>query len=140
MSKKEIQNKYIRRLWFLILAPGIIVGLAVFGSFYFSEFPSLEELENPKSNLATEVLANDNKVLGKFYVENRTDVQFDALNPNLVNALVATEDARFYKHSGVDIKALLRSVYGVLKGSSETTGGGSTLSQQLAKMLFPREN
>ena len=140
MGKKEIQNKYLRRLWILIFAPGIIVGLAILGSFYFSEFPSLEELENPKSNLATEILASNNKVLGKFYIENRTDVQFNQLNPNLVNALVATEDARFYKHSGVDIKALFRSIYGVLKGSSETSGGGSTLSQQLAKMLFPREN
>lgn len=139
MGKKEQQKKYIRRLWFIMLSPLFFIMLALAGSYYFSEFPSLEELENPKINLATEVYSIDHKVIGKYYIENRTDVNFNQLSKNLVNALVATEDARFYKHSGVDVKALFRSIYGVIAGRSESSGGGSTISQQLAKMLFPRE-
>ncbi|MCB0410628.1 MAG: transglycosylase domain-containing protein, partial [Flavobacteriales bacterium] len=76
------------------------------------------------------------KELGKYYSENRTNVRFAQLDTDLVNALIATEDARFYEHSGVDIKALLRAVVGVFGGGSG--GGGSTITQQLAKMMYPR--
>ena len=139
MAKRNPERKYIRRLWLLVAGPFVALAIVIGCILGFSDLPSLEELENPRSNLASQVITSDQQVLGKFYVENRTDVQFSQLSPNLVNALVATEDARFYKHSGVDLKALFRSMAGAFMGRSESTGGGSTLSQQLAKMLFPRE-
>lgn len=101
------------------------------------DLPSVEELQNPKSNLATVIYSSDAKVLGKYYNENRVNVTFKDLDKDLTNALIATEDARFYEHSGVDIKALARAVSGVVTGGSK--GGGSTITQQLAKMMFPRE-
>jgi penicillin-binding protein 1A len=139
MSKKQSERKYIFRTWFFVLFPVVVIFSALAGLIAFADLPSLKELENPKANLASEVISSDMQVLGKFYIENRTDVSFSDLPPHLVNALVATEDARFYRHSGVDIKALFRSIAGVIKGRSESSGGGSTLSQQLAKMLFPRQ-
>jgi penicillin-binding protein 1A len=139
MNKKSAERKYILRVWIIILFPVVFITSVIGGVIAFSDLPSLEELENPKANLASEVISSDLKVLGKFYVENRTDISFSQLSPYVVHALVATEDARFYKHSGVDIKALFRSIAGVLRGNSESSGGGSTLSQQLAKMLFPRQ-
>lgn len=103
----------------------------------FGDLPSVEELQNPKSNLATIIYSSDAQVLGKYYNENRVNIHFKDLDKDLVTALVATEDARFFEHSGVDVKALLRAASGVFGGGSK--GGGSTLSQQLAKMMFPRE-
>ncbi|MGE0569194.1 MAG: transglycosylase domain-containing protein [Bacteroidia bacterium] len=109
----------------------MLIGNGVFG-----ELPSVEELQNPKSNLATVVYSSDMKELGKYYSENRTNVRFAQLDSDIVNALIATEDARFYEHSGVDVKALLRAIVGVFGGGSG--GGGSTITQQLAKMMYPR--
>ncbi len=97
--------------------------------------PSFNELENPKSNLASEVISSDGIVLGTYFKENRSNSKFENLSPYLVKALIATEDVRFYSHSGVDIKAIGRAVFG-----QGRRGGGSTISQQLAKMLFPRED
>jgi penicillin-binding protein 1A len=136
--KKQNFRKHI--VWFWILFAGPIVGLLLFvlGIRLFADLPDTEELQNPKTLLATEIYTSDMKVMGKFYAENRTNVKFKDISPNVVNALIATEDARFYDHSGVDVRALGRAVYGALTGSS-SSGGGSTISQQLAKMLFPRE-
>ncbi len=103
----------------------------------FGSLPKVDELLNPKNNLATIVYSGDMKTLGKYYSENRVNVNFNQLDKDLVNALVATEDARFYEHSGVDIKALGRSAAGAFTGGNK--GGGSTITQQLAKMMFPRE-
>ena len=98
--------------------------------------PSLEELENPKSSIATEVISTDGVVIGKFYYQNRSNINYENIGPNLRGALLATEDIRFFDHTGVDLRALLR----VLKGAvGESSGGGSTVTQQLAKNLFPRE-
>ncbi len=105
---------------------------------FFGDLPSVEELQNPKNNLATIIYSSDAKVLGKYYNENRVNIHFKDLDKDLVTALVATEDARFYEHSGVDIKALFRAASGIFGGGSK--GGGSTITQQLAKMMFPREN
>ncbi|MBL0047673.1 MAG: transglycosylase domain-containing protein [Bacteroidetes bacterium] len=138
MAKKTDTGKYVKYLWIAALMP--LVAVAVFFIYLsvFADLPSLEELENPKSNLASEIISSDQKVMGKYYIENRTNVSFENLSPNLVNSLLASEDIRFYKHSGVDLKALARSISGVIT-MKEGTGGGSTLTQQLAKMLFPRE-
>lgn len=99
--------------------------------------PSFEELENPKSNLASEVISADQDVLGKYYIENRSNIHYSDLSPNLVHAIIATEDSRFNNHSGIDVKALFRVTFGILTGSKQ--GGGSTITQQLAKNLFPRK-
>lgn len=132
-------RRFIIWFWILFSSPVLIVFLFLLGVRLFADLPETSELQNPKTNLATEVYSSDMKVIGKYYAENRTNVKFKEISPNVVKALIATEDARFYDHSGVDIKALLRAVAGALTGSS-SSGGGSTITQQLAKMLFPRED
>jgi len=97
----------------------------------FGKLPSFEELENPRSNQSSIIYSADGKVLGKYYIQNRTNVAFEDIAPSLVDALVATEDERFYSHSGIDGEATLRAI---IKGGSN--GGGSTITQQLAKILF----
>ncbi len=133
-------TKYIRFTWLLVWLPFTLIFLLI--SFIsleiFVDLPSVQELQNPKSNLATVIYSSDMKTLGKYYAENRVSVKYYELDKDLVNALIATEDARFLEHSGVDLRALVRAVFGALTGSS-SSGGGSTLSQQLAKMMFPRE-
>lgn len=134
-------SKYIRLTWLIVWGPFLLILLFI--SFIsleiFVDLPSVEELQNPKSNLATVIYSSDMKTLGKYYAENRVSVKYYELDKDLVNALIATEDARFHDHSGVDLRALGRAVFGAMTGSS-SSGGGSTLSQQLAKMMFPREN
>ena len=110
MAKKETKNeqkgtsKYTRWIWRIffggLLFTILVFGLAALG--VFGKLPSFEELENPESNLATEVISIDGETLGKFYRENRTPVKFAELPDNLIQALVATEDERFYEHSGID--------------------------------------
>ena len=117
---------------FIIILFIFLVGLGVFGS-----LPKVDELLNPKNNLATIVYSGDMKILGKYYSENRVNVAFEKIDKDVINALIATEDVRYYEHNGVDFKALLRSFFGVFTGGNK--GGGSTISQQLAKMMFPRE-
>jgi len=97
----------------------------------FGELPTFEELENPEKNLATEVISSDGVTLGKYAFKNRTPVGFKDLPDNLVNALIATEDERFYEHSGIDFRGLARAIVKLGKG-----GGASTITQQLAKNLF----
>ena len=99
--------------------------------------PSFAELENPDSNLATEVISSDGQLLGTYYRENRSNCKYADLSDELKDALIATEDSRFYNHSGVDVKALFRVAVGV--ATFHRKGGGSTITQQLAKNLFPRD-
>lgn len=133
-------SKYIKLTWVIVWSPFLIVFLLVsLISFeVFFDLPSVEELQNPKSNLATVIYSSDKKILGKYYAENRVNVKYYELDKDLVNALVATEDARFTEHSGIDLRALFRSASGVVTGNT-SKGGGSTLTQQLAKMMFPRQ-
>jgi penicillin-binding protein 1A len=138
-AKKQDFRKYIIWLWILLAGPVLAILLFVLGIRVFADLPDTEELQNPKTLLATEVYSGDMKVIGKYYAENRTNVKFKDISPYVVNALIATEDARFFDHSGVDVRALLRAISGAATGNS-AAGGGSTLTQQLAKMLFPREN
>ena len=135
-KKKETQGfrKYI--LWFWRLF-GIGVLLAVFVFLFaswgfFGEMPTFEALENPETNLATEIISSDAQTLGKFYFnDNRTPISYDELPQNLVNALVATEDERYYNHSGIDARGTLRAIAYLGK-----KGGASTITQQLARQLF----
>lgn len=133
-------SRYVKLTWLFIWGPFAFIFLMVIliANEVFGDLPSVEELQNPKSNLATVIYSSDAKVLGKYYNENRINIHFKDLDKDIVNALVATEDARFYEHSGVDIKALFRAASGIFGGGSK--GGGSTITQQLAKMMFPREN
>ena len=101
---------------------------------FFGKMPSFEDLENPESNLATEIIASDGVTIGKFYNENRTPIKYEDLPPHLVKALIATEDERFYEHSGIDAR---RTFGAALKLGAD--GGASTLTQQLAKLLFHGE-
>ena len=117
---------------FIIILFIFLVGFGVFGA-----LPKVDELLNPKNNLATIVYSGDMKILGKYYSENRVNVAFEKIDKDVVNALIATEDVRYYEHNGVDFKAILRSFSGFFTGGNR--GGGSTISQQLAKMMFPRE-
>lgn len=125
-------------LWSLFVGLLSIIVLFFYGiaQGWFGAMPTFEELENPQTNLATEIISADGKVLGTYYIENRSNVSFDELSPHLVEALLSIEDARFKQHSGIDIKALFRVAFGVMTGKKQ--GGGSTLTQQLAKNLFPR--
>lgn len=141
MTEKEKPEKKKKRLirvfWLLVASPFLAAGLLLFIA-ASSDLPGFEELENPNSNLASEILTADQKLLGTYFRENRTNVRYDQISPYLIKALVATEDERYYDHSGIDFRALLRVVKGVLT-SNTSQGGGSTITQQLAKNLFPRE-
>ncbi len=135
-KKKKTQNdvrRHIRTFWKLfagcVLLVFLIFLLASWG--IFGKLPDETSLENPEKNLATEIISSDGKTIGKFYKENRTPVQYDSLPDHLVKALIATEDARFYSHSGIDLKGTARAV--AFLGSR---GGASTISQQLAKLFF----
>ncbi len=123
-------------LWAIVLGPFAVLYFML--SSANENLPDFTELENPKSNLATTVYTSDGVELGKYFNENRTHAKYHDLSDNLVNALIATEDIRFYEHSGIDGRALARVAKGVLTGAS-SQGGGSTITQQLAKMMFPRK-
>ena len=120
--------------WF-IFSLGIVT---MYGVFYlasigkFGEMPDFRQLENPKTNFASEIISSDNQILGKYYFnDNRTPVDYDEINVETVNALIATEDERFYSHPGIDLKATVRAIVFL-----NTRGGASTISQQLARQLF----
>jgi penicillin-binding protein 1A len=129
---------YIAKLWliFFLLLSGLTILFYGVADEWFGPMPSFKDLENPDSNLASEIYSSDGVLLGTYFIENRSNIEFRDLSPNLVNALLAIEDIRFTEHSGIDLRALGRVAWGVITGNSK--GGGSTLTQQLAKNLFPR--
>lgn len=135
-NKKEDFSPYVKKFWklFFYCFGGVILFFLFASWGLFGSMPSFDELENPNSNVATEIISSDGVTIGKFYLENRTPVKFAELPDHLVKALVATEDERFYEHSGIDTKGTLRAALSL--GSS---GGASTLTQQLAKNLFHGE-
>jgi penicillin-binding protein 1A len=124
-------------LWLIITSPFfglfLLVNLTAMG--VFGDLPTFEQLENPKNNLATEIISEDGIVLGKYFFENRSRASYNEIPENLINAFISTEDVRFRNHSGIDGRALLRAIYGALTGKS-SSGGASTITQQLSKMLF----
>lgn len=132
---KDIQY-YKVKFWhiFLYTLGGIFLFFILASWGVFGSMPSFEDLENPDSNLATEVISADGVTIGKFYNENRTMVKYSDLPKHLVDALIATEDERFYEHSGIDGRGTMRAAL-----SLGTSGGASTLTQQLAKLLFHGE-
>lgn len=137
--KEKTKTIFCKWLWIIVLIPvaGLILMLFLVGA--FTNIPSFRVLENPKNNLATELISEDGVVIATFHVENRSYVQYEDLSKSLINAVLATEDIRFYRHSGIDFRALARvAVKSILLGQS-SSGGGSTLSQQVAKTLYPRD-
>ena len=141
LDKESPYYKTVKNLWkySLRIAAGIAIYFFLINTNFLyltGELPSVDDLQDPKLSQASELYTSDGVMFGKFFSENRTPVKdFKELSPNLVNALIATEDSRFYKHSGVDLRALLGVFVGVVTGREER-GGGSTISQQLAKNLF----
>ena len=150
------KRRVVKTMWVVAMAPVVLIflmlTLAAFG--VFGRIPSFEELENPKSNLATEIYGDNGHVIGTFFIENRSYVQYEDLFPAdstrhltldghvvppVVAALIATEDARFRNHSGIDIPSLFRVGIRTIVLRDQSQGGGSTITQQLAKNLFPRD-
>ena len=131
---KSEYSQYNKKLWI-----GALSLIAFFILFFiilsFQGLPDFKQLENPEFELATQVIDIKDREIGRYYTQNRVPVTYDELNPNLIDALVATEDERFFSHSGVDIQALSRVVIGVLTFNT-SKGGGSTITQQVAKNLF----
>jgi len=127
---------YKNKFWkvFLYSFGGLLVFFLFASWGLFGSMPSFEDLENPDSNLATEVISSDGVIIGKYFEQNRSQLKYSDLPKNFVQALVATEDERFYEHSGIDGRGTLRAI-----ASLGTTGGASTLTQQLAKQLFHGE-
>lgn len=140
VMKEETKKKIIKWFWIVFCAPFILVGGLIGLVWAFADIPSFEELEDPESKLATQVIAENGEILTTFHIENRSYVSFEELSPNLVHAAVATEDVRFYNHSGIDFRSLARVIFKTLLGGDSSQGGGSTLTQQLAKTLYPRED
>ncbi len=136
---EETRKKITKWFWILITLPVLFLLFMVLLVWMFADIPSFKELENPDSKLATQVIAEDGEILATFHIENRTFVTYEELSPNIVHAAVATEDARFYKHSGIDFKGLARVFFKTLLLRDSSQGGGSTITQQLAKTLYPRK-
>ncbi len=105
----------------------------------FGELPNVKELKSIKQDSASEIYSRDGKLMGKYYVENRSTISNNEISKNVKNALVATEDSRFFQHSGFDVISLMRVMFKSIILMDRSQGGGSTISQQLAKNLFPRE-
>lgn len=126
-------KRSVQILWRIFLGGfGLLVLMLLCANFgLFGKMPSVEELQNPEADLASEIYSSDGVLMGKYYSENRSEVKYNEISPNVINALIATEDERFYDHSGIDAQALARVVF-----TLGTQGGGSTLTQQLAKMIL----
>lgn len=148
-GQEEQENNKKKRKWgiwrflsigvWLVFAGGVISFVMLINMIKdgkFGELPSAEDIENPKNPLSTNVYTSDGKIIGKYFTENRTNVSYDELSPHLIQALIATEDERFTKHAGIDFKALFRVAIRTVLSGDRSGGGGSTLSQQLAKNLF----
>ncbi|MBQ6254157.1 MAG: transglycosylase domain-containing protein [Bacteroidales bacterium] len=134
----ETKKKISKWFWILITLPVLFLIFMILIVWMFADIPSFKELEDPDSKLATQVLAEDGEILATFHIENRTYVTYEELSPNIVHAAVATEDIRFYKHSGIDFKGLGRVLFKTILMRRSNQGGGSTITQQLAKTLYPR--
>ena len=130
--------KFLKWIWILAFGGLTLLAflVAAIAMGWFGQLPPIEELENPTTQLASEIYADDGSVLGKYYLQNRSNAHYEELSPQLINALIATEDIRFYDHSGIDNSRLFTIVIYNLIGKQQ---GGSTISQQLAKNLFPRK-
>lgn len=126
-------KRSVKILWRLFFGGLILFALLLLSANFglLGKMPSVTELENPEADLASEVYSSDGLLMGKYYTENRSEVKYSEISPNIINALIATEDERFYDHSGIDAQALGRAVF-----SLGSQGGGSTITQQVAKLMM----
>ncbi len=126
-------TRSVRILWRIFFIGFALVLLILIAANFgvFGKMPSVQELQNPEADLASEIISADGKLMGKYYAENRSEVKYHEISPNVIHALIATEDERFYDHSGIDAQALARVAF-----TAGTQGGGSTITQQLAKMML----
>ena len=142
-SRKKSSVKKGLNLFMIIFVTGFLA-LALFFTAVFLGFtghiPTTTQLHEIKNPQASEVYSEDGKLLGRYYIENRSNVTFSEISPNVINALIATEDERFYEHRGIDEIALLRVLFKTILLMDRSSGGGSTISQQVAKNLFPRND
>ncbi|MBR7005280.1 MAG: transglycosylase domain-containing protein [Bacteroidales bacterium] len=136
---QETRKKITKWFWILVTFPVLFLLFLILLVWMFADIPSFKELENPDSKLATQVIAEGGEVLTTFHIENRTFVTYEELSPNIVHAAVATEDIRFYRHSGIDFIGLGRVLFKTILMQNSSQGGGSTITQQLAKTLYPRK-
>jgi len=139
-EKEKTWLKWLARLLWVLAFLGVICSLLTILIVGRSDLPGFEELENPQYDLASVIYDVNGEPFGKYYIENREFIDYRNLSPNLHNALISVEDARYYNHSGIDFKALLRVAFKSILLRQQSSGGGSTISQQLAKLLFKRES
>jgi len=142
MNKINFTTKFYLRLFWGLFSIPVLTIIIIFTLISFEKFgkmPTFKELENPENNLASEIYSEDGILLGNYFYQNRSYVNYNELSPNLVNALIATEDIRFHKHSGIDARGLGRVLFYTILMNDSGSGGGSTVTQQLAKNLFPRD-
>ncbi len=137
-SDNPVWNNIFRLMWYGLLG-GIMLIFVLLLFVSFTDLPSVQQLENPRSEEASLVLGSNGVELGKFYTENRVPVSFADLSPHLVRALIATEDVRYYDHCGIDFRALGRVAVKTVILQQKSSGGASTITQQLAKLLFTGE-
>lgn len=137
LSKEDIR-KYNFRLWKLLVGGIVLFALFIIsiGFGLFGSLPSFRDIEHPKSNQASEILSDESKVLGTYFIQNRSNISYQEISPNVINALIATEDVRFKEHSGIDFKRTFTIFLYALVGKKQ---GGSTITQQLALNLFSEE-
>jgi penicillin-binding protein 1A len=140
MKGNTQHRKYKILFWILFTLPFALVTFLfiMISAEKLGPMPSFRDLENPRNRLAAEVYSEDGVLLGKYFQQNRTWTYYNEISPWVIDALIATEDIRYYRHSGIDVRALGRAFTGFLTGQNK--GGGSTITQQLAKQLYPRDN
>ncbi len=145
-KKSKAKNKgrnirLIKALLLLFLAGTASLALFVYSVYsgLWGSLPDYAELRNIRNYEASELYSDDGELLGKYFIENRTNVNYNTISPHAVQALIATEDVRFYEHKGIDKVSLFRVFFKTLLLGDRSSGGGSTISQQLAKNLYPRE-
>ena len=137
MLKKAFKFIFATLIVFVLIF-GIFLTLVYYGS--FGHLHSTKELQEFQNQTATLVLSEEGQLIGKFFAENRTNITYEQLPEHLVHALIATEDARYFEHEGVDSRSLLRVLFKTILSNKKSSGGGSTINQQLAKNMYGRKN
>ncbi len=138
--KEHTRKIIIICFWIILLLPIVSLFALIAGVRMTADIPSFAELEHPDNNLATRLISSDGVVISSFHIENRTYVDYEDISPNVVAAAISTEDARFYRHCGIDFRGLARVGVKTILLHNSSQGGGSTITQQLAKTLYPRED
>ena len=138
---KKIKHKYLKLGLKVLAVLGTLIFLFILSIYFgaWGKIPSKEALDNFKYQQASEVYSADSVLIGKYFLFDRQPIEYNQIPQNLIEALVAIEDERFYDHSGIDYKSLLRVAFKTILMQDRSSGGGSTISQQLAKNLYPRE-